>query len=61
MLGAELKTLLGRAELFSIGPLTSATIRKHGYEVALEPETSTLDDLVAAMIAYYQSKPKTNV
>ena len=56
MLGDDLKKLLGRTRLFSIGPLTSATIRRHGFEVALEPETSTLDDLVAAMIAYYQSQ-----
>lgn len=55
MFGDELKELQGRAELFSIGPLTSGTIRKHGFKVALEPDKSTLDDLVAAMIEYYQS------
>lgn len=60
MLGDDLKSLLGRAELFSIGPLTSATIRKYGYTVALEPESSTLDDLVTAMIDHYRSKTKTN-
>lgn len=54
MFGAELKQLQGRAEFFSIGPITSETIRKHGFEVALEPEKSTLDDLVAAMVEYYQ-------
>lgn len=54
MFGAELKELQGRAELFSIGPITSDTIRKHGFEVALEPEKSTLDDLVASMVEYYQ-------
>ncbi len=53
MLGNELQQLQGRAEFFSIGPLTSATIRKHGFEVALEPQQSTLDDLVAAMVEYY--------
>ncbi len=53
MLGPELKELQGRAAFFSIGPQTSATIRKHGFEVALEPENSTLDDLVAAMVEYY--------
>ena len=57
MFGDELKQLQGRAEFFSIGPLTSATIRKHGFSVALEPEHSTLNDLVAAMVAYYQ-RPK---
>lgn len=55
MFGDELKQLQGRAEFFSIGPITSETIRGHGFEVALEPEKSTLDDLVAAMVDYYQS------
>lgn len=55
MFGEELQGLQGRAEFFSIGPITSDTIRKHGFEVALEPEKSTLDDLVAAMIEYYHS------
>jgi uroporphyrinogen III methyltransferase/synthase len=54
--GDELKELQGRAEFFSIGAITSQAIRKHGFEVALEPEKSTLDDLVAAMIEYYVNK-----
>ena len=54
MFGDELPSLQGRAEFFSIGPITSDSIRKHGFEVALEPEKSTLDDLVAAMVEYYQ-------
>lgn len=53
MFGDELSELQGRAEFFSIGPLTSKTIRKHGFEVALEPEKWTLDDLVSAMVEYY--------
>jgi len=53
MLGDDLHSLLADTKLFSIGPLTSATIRKHGCDVALEPETSTLDDLVTAMVGYY--------
>ncbi len=56
MFGDELQQLQGRAEFFSIGPLTSATIREHGFKVALEPEQSTLDELVAAMVAYYSEK-----
>ncbi|WP_020677230.1 uroporphyrinogen-III C-methyltransferase [Geopsychrobacter electrodiphilus] len=54
MFGDELKTLQGGTKFFSIGPLTSGTIRKHGFEVALEPEQSTLDDLVGAMVDYYK-------
>ncbi len=52
MLGDDLRQLQGRTDFFSIGPLTSATIRKHGFEVALESEKSTLDDLVVAMVEY---------
>lgn len=55
MFGDELKKLQGRAEFFSIGPITSETIRNNGFEVALEPEKSTLDDLVAAMVEYYKN------
>ena len=54
MFGDELRELQGRAEFFSIGPLTSGTINKHGFKVALEPKKSTLDDLVAAMVEYYK-------
>lgn len=56
MFGDELKQLQKKTVFFSIGPLTSATIRKHGFEVALEPEKSTLDDLVAAMVEYYGNR-----
>ncbi|NOY12826.1 MAG: uroporphyrinogen-III synthase, partial [Deltaproteobacteria bacterium] len=55
MFGDELQQLQGRAAFFSIGPITSKTIRQHGFEVALEAEKSTLDDLVAAMLEYYKS------
>jgi uroporphyrinogen III methyltransferase/synthase len=55
LFGDELEQLQGRAAFFSIGPLTSKTIRKHGFKVALEPRHSTLDDLVAAMVDYYKT------
>lgn len=58
MFGDELKKLQGRTELFSIGPITSDSIRKAGFEVALEAETSTLDALVAAMVEYYAKAAK---
>ncbi|SHI96396.1 uroporphyrinogen-III synthase /uroporphyrinogen-III C-methyltransferase [Malonomonas rubra DSM 5091] len=54
MFGDELKELKGRAEFFSIGSITTETIRKNGFEVALQPEKFTIDDLVAAMVEYYQ-------
>ena len=53
MLGDDLQKLQGETKFFSIGPQTSETIRKHGFEVALEPEQWTLDALVAAMVEYY--------
>ncbi len=57
MLGADLKQLQGATKFFSIGPLTSETIRKYGFTVDLEPQQWTLDALVAAMVDYY-AKPK---
>ncbi|SDZ99461.1 Uroporphyrinogen-III synthase [Desulfuromusa kysingii] len=53
MLGDDLKKLQGETKFFSIGPQTSETIRRHGFEVALEPEQWTLDALVLAMADYY--------
>ena len=53
MFAEELAQLQGETEFFSIGQITSNTIRKHGFVVALEPEKSTLDELVAAMVEYY--------
>ena len=53
MLGGDLRQMLGDAKLFSIGPQTSATIRKSGFEVDLEPVQWTLDALVDVMVEYY--------
>lgn len=38
----------------SIGPLTSQTARRLGFQVVIEPSDSTLDDLIAAIRQYYQ-------
>jgi len=56
MLGEDLRSLLGTTELFSIGPLTSETIRKRGYRVDLEPAAWTLESLVEAMVGHYRLK-----
>lgn len=37
----------------SIGPLTSETARKLGFKVVVEPEQSTLDDMLAAIKKYF--------
>jgi uroporphyrinogen III methyltransferase/synthase len=42
---------LGRARLVSIGPVTSATLREHGLEPAVEAERHDIDGLVAALVA----------
>lgn len=55
MLGDDLKKLLGETRLFSIGPQTSETIRRHGFSVDLEPDQWTLDALIVAMKKYYAS------
>jgi len=55
MFGAELQQLKKETAFFSIGPLTTETIRKQGFEVALEPEKSTLEDFSEAMVKYYQN------
>jgi uroporphyrinogen III methyltransferase/synthase len=53
MLDGDLPQRAGVPRLFSIGPQTSKAIRAHGYQVDLEPEQSTLDALVRALVAYY--------
>ena len=40
---------LSRTRIASIGPVTSATIRRHGLSVAVEAETYTIDGLVSAI------------
>ncbi|MDX2495483.1 MAG: uroporphyrinogen-III synthase [Desulfuromusa sp.] len=55
MFGDDLKRLQGKTKFFSIGPQTSETIRKHGFEVDLEPESWTLDALAEAMVNYYKN------
>ena len=54
MLGDEQRALLSGTRLFSIGPQTSETILRHGFEVALQPGQWTLDALIEAMLEYYQ-------
>ncbi len=39
----------------SIGPLTSTTARKLGFNVVVEPDTSTLDALVEAIRRYFET------
>ncbi len=49
LLGEE-KRLLKDIKFASIGPVTSATLRKHGYEPHLEAEKYTIDGLTDAIV-----------
>ena len=55
LLDAESLQLARQVPVASIGPLTSETARKLGFKVVVEPESSTLDDLVTALITYFTS------
>lgn len=55
MLEGDLRSLQKNTAFFSIGPQTSATIRAHGFDVALEPDVWTMDALLTAMVKYYQA------
>ena len=53
LLGDE-RDLLTHTRLASIGPITSDTVRKLGFEVTLEAETSNIAGLVDALCQYAQ-------
>lgn len=53
MAGPEARTALEQAALFSIGPLTSATMRRHGLNVAGEPAKYTLEGLLTCIQEYF--------
>ena len=57
MAGPEQRAVLEQAALFSIGPLTSATLRRHGLEVAGEPSKYTLEGMLDCMLDYFQGQP----
>jgi uroporphyrinogen-III synthase len=42
-----------------IGPITAATARTLGLQVAIEAQSFTIDGLVAAIVAYYQRPAQT--
>ena len=49
------ETLLERAALFSIGPLTSASMRKHGL-IPIESRESTMESLVEALLQWAEKE-----
>jgi uroporphyrinogen III methyltransferase/synthase len=54
MAGPEASSHLKGVTLVSIGPLTTATIERHGLKAAVEAQPSTLEGMVEAMIDYFR-------
>ena len=50
--GIDPAAILGKTAVASVGPVTTAGIRKLGYEVDVEAATSTMESLVAAIAAH---------
>lgn len=48
--------LAGNTVLAAIGPATARVIRKHGYEVRIQPEISRDESLIEAIVAYFNKK-----
>lgn len=55
LLSADDLALVQKTPVASIGPLTSETARQLGFNVVIEPESSTLDDMVEAIKKYFIS------
>lgn len=53
VLGDRAEALLGAVDLFSIGPVTSATAAKLGLTIAATAPEQTLESLVATLRSYY--------
>jgi uroporphyrinogen III methyltransferase/synthase len=53
LLDADNLQLARQVPVASIGPLTSETARKLGFTVVVEPESSTLEEMVAAIKDYF--------
>lgn len=59
-LGDDGKRLLAGVTIASLGPLTSATVRRHGLDVAVEAVVPTVERLIEALQGYFaerQAKP----
>lgn len=53
IVGPEYASLLGRTAIASIGPITSAEVRRAGLKVTIEAEVYTEEGLIAALLAYF--------
>jgi uroporphyrinogen III methyltransferase/synthase len=50
----HLPSLLGKAVVACIGPITAETARKHGLTVEIIPDEYTIEALTAALVAHFQ-------
>lgn len=53
LLDAEHLERARQVPVASIGPLTTATAKRHGFKVVVEPDASTLDEMVKAIEKYF--------
>ncbi len=60
LLDADSLALARKVPVASIGPLTSETARQLGFNVVIEPDNSTLDDMVEAIRDYFTSAEITS-
>jgi uroporphyrinogen III methyltransferase/synthase len=51
----QMPSLLGKAVVACIGPITAATARKHGLTVEIIPDAYTIEALTAALVAHFQN------
>ena len=56
LLDDEELTKAKQVPVASIGPLTTDTAEKFGFNVAVEPDNSTLDDMVKAIKDYFETR-----
>lgn len=51
----DLRALLGSTQIACIGPITAATAREYGLDVAVQPASYTVPALAEAIVAYFSS------
>ena len=54
----ELQSLLSGVKITSIGPITSKMVTDNGLQVDVQPEVYTIDDMISAIIDYYDGEKK---
>ncbi|MDH3348230.1 MAG: uroporphyrinogen-III C-methyltransferase [Desulfobulbaceae bacterium] len=53
----ELNKLLAGVEIAAIGPITAATVEKHGLRPTIKPERFTINDMVNSIVDHYTKPP----